>query len=349
MSWINNKTLFLGIILLSFYLFFYIFSSICFPFVAGFILAYIFVPIIDFLSKKINRSFICLVLALCSVSIFIMAGFELIPRLKHYILHLANHLPAYCDNFATFINQMFEYDNAISYHNEIESIKMEIQKYLDQKIYITASILGRLMSQKNTIVEFFSFFIIMPISFFYFARDWESISSKIYDFIPLRQHHLVNESFSIIRKSLFRFFHAQFYVVAILSTYYASILLIVNLHHPVFLGILSGLFSFIPFIGAILSGFIVIFVSIPYLTMVKFYIIIASYFLGQLIEGYFLSPKFVGKRTGLHPIWILFSFYAGYQTLGVIGVLIAIPVVAICRSLINLYIIKFHASQAYKQ
>ncbi len=349
MNWINNKTLLFGIIVISFLLFFYTFSSICFPFIVGFILAYIFVPTIDFISRQINRTFVCFILTILFISIFIMAGLELIPRLKQYILHIADNLPTYYNNFIIFISRLFESENTLSYHNEIASIKTEIQKYFDQKIYITASILGRLVSQKNTIVEFISFFIIMPISFFYFAKDWKSISSKIYDFIPLRQHHLINESFNIIRKSLFRFFHAQFYVVAILSIYYSSVLLLINLHHPIFWGILSGFFSFIPFIGAILSGFIVVFVSIPHLTMTKFYLIIATYFLGQFIEGYFLSPKFVGRKTGLHPLWILFSFFAGYKTLGIVGVLIAIPVIAICRSLINLYIIKFHASQAYKQ
>jgi len=159
----------------------------------------------------------------------------------------------------------------------------------------------------------------------------------------------LNTIFSVIRKSLFSFIHAQCYVVAILSVYYAGVLFVLGIPNSLFLGILSGTFSFIPFIGALLAGFLIIFVSIPYFSLTTLCVFIIAYFIGQIFEGYILSPKFVGTGTGLHPLWILFSFFAGYQLLGVIGVLIAIPVIAIFRGIINLLLPQFHASQVYKQ
>ena len=189
----------------------------------------------------------------------------------------------------------------------------------------------------------------MPISFYYFAKDWNKLSSKIYNIVPMRYHKLVDETFYIMRNSFRKFFHAQFYVVAILFAYYFIFLFIIGIDHYIFFGLLSGLFSFIPFIGAVIACFIVIFFSVGSLTITKLYLLMATYLIGQFIEGYVLSPKFVGKGTGLHPLWILFSFFAGFELLGVIGVLIAIPVVAMFRDLINFYLGKFKASQIYKQ
>lgn len=346
----SSKKSFYIIVLFSVtFLFFYLFSSICFPFAVGFILAYLFMPLIGKFSQKMNRTFLCFILAILSVTIFIIAGFQLLPKLKQYVIYLADTLPTYYDNFSGLVNKIFGTENISQYQSEIDSVKLELQKYFDQKILIAASILKSLVASKNTIASFFSFFIIMPISFFYFARDWELVSTKIYDFIPQRQHVLVNEIFSVIKKSFFKFIKAQIYVVVILSTYYASILFAIGIQHSTWLGMLSGLLSFIPFIGALLAAFVVIFISVPYLTLSKFYLIIVLYFCGQCIEGYILSPKFVGKGTGIHPLWILFSFFAGYQLLGIFGVLIAIPVVSVCRGLINLYISKFKASSIYKQ
>jgi predicted PurR-regulated permease PerM len=93
----------------------------------------------------------------------------------------------------------------------------------------------------------------------------------------------------------------------------------------------------------------VLFISVPTLTLTKLHVILAIYVAGQFIEGYILSPKFVGKRTGLHPLWILFSFFAGIQLGGIMGVLIAIPAAAVIRNLIKFAVHKFKASQAYKQ
>ena len=93
----------------------------------------------------------------------------------------------------------------------------------------------------------------------------------------------------------------------------------------------------------------VIFLSISSLTGTKLCVLLAIYALGQIVEGYILSPKFVGRGTGLHPLWILFAFFAGFKLLNVLGVLISIPVTAMLRDLINFGICKFKASQMYKQ
>jgi predicted PurR-regulated permease PerM len=237
----------------------------------------------------------------------------------------------------------------VAYKSEITSLKLEIQKYLDQKIYIFASIIGEIASKGEIVTKVFSFFVIMPISFFYFLRDWNGMTDFLHNSVPKRQKNTLSEAFGIVRKTFANFFHGLFYVVAILSIYYTALLSAVKMDNCIYLGILSGLFSFIPFIGALFSCILVVFISVPTLTLTKLYVILAVYSAGQILEGYVLSPKFVGKRTGLHPLWILFSFFAGIQLGGVVGVLIAIPLTAVIRNLIKFAMSRFKASQSYKQ
>jgi predicted PurR-regulated permease PerM len=346
---LNGRAVFWAIVLLLSFLFLHTFSGICFPFAVGFVLAYLCAPFVNALSKSVNRTLISAVLAVGSVCIFIVAGVELLPRLKEYLSLVAHNAPSYCDRFISFLDRTFSSVNIVEYKSEIASVKLEIQKYLDQKIYIFASILGEIASKREMITNFFSFFVIMPISFFYFLRDWNNMTRYVYSCVPNRQKNAVLEASGIIRKTFSNFFRGQFYVVAILSVYYSLFLSLVGLENCVYLGILSGLFSFIPFIGAMFSCVLAIFISVPTLTLTKLYIIAIIYALGQFIEGYILSPKFVGKRTGLHPLWILFSFFAGIQLGGIVGVLVAIPLAAVFRNLIKFTMSKFKASQAYKQ
>ena len=350
MNYANNKKLFLfGFVFIGIASFFYAFSDILFPFVFGFVLAYLFAPAIKFSSKYCSRSVASFVLVGLFIALFVSAGLVFIPKIKEYLSYIADNLPVYYENFVKFSDQFILSEAMVPYQNEIEGLKQELQKYSNQKLLILTSVLREIVSQKNTIAGWMSFCVIAPISFYYFAKDWEKLSGTVYDIVPKRQRETVTQIFLIIRKSFRRFFHAQFYVVGILFAYYSALLWLIKIDHCLFFGILSGLLSFIPFIGAVIACFIVIFLSVSCLNIPRLGVLIASYALGQILEGYILSPKLVGRRTGLHPLWILFSFFAGFKLLGILGVLISIPVTAMLRDLINFGVCNYKSSQLYKQ
>lgn len=344
-----TKIIFTICVLLGCGLFIYLFSGVCFPFIVGFILAYLCEPIVSSCEKYISRTLFSLFLALCSVCLFILIGYKILPYIKDYIEILVTEAPACYDKFMDFLNNSLSSTSLESYQPEIAKIKSEIQRYLDQKAYIVVSVIKNVVLKRDSITSFFSFFVIMPISFFYFLKDWNSFVDSVYKCIPNRQKKLLTEIFSIVRDSFLKFFHGQFYVVIFLSLYYSVLLRWVGVPGWIGLGCISGLFSFIPFIGALFSFAFVLFVSVPVLTLMKVYAIFSIYLIGQFVEGYVLSPKFVGRKTGLHPLWILFSFFAGIQLLGVLGVLIAIPLTAVIRNLMKFFVDKFVATQSYKQ
>jgi predicted PurR-regulated permease PerM len=81
----------------------------------------------------------------------------------------------------------------------------------------------------------------------------------------------------------------------------------------------------------------------------EFCAVIAAIFAGgQFIEGNFLTPKLVGDRVGLHPLWIMFALMAGGSLLGILGMLIAVPVTAIIGVLISFAIAQYKSSAIYK-
>ncbi|MDR2107304.1 MAG: AI-2E family transporter [Holosporaceae bacterium] len=349
MRFLNGRFIFWAVVISSFILFFLSFSGVCFPFAVGFVLAYLCTPFTNEVSRYVNRTLISFALTIGLVCVFIWAGVELIPRLKEYLLFIANNAPACYDRLAAFLEKAFPFLDLGEYKSEIALLKGEIQKYLDRKVYIWASVLEQIASKRDIIAAFFSFFVTMPISFFYFLRDWNRMTEYMEKCVPVRHKQAVIKTFTIIRITFVKFFRGQLYVVAILSCCYIIVLRVISVNNSIFLGILSGMFSFIPFIGALFSCLLVIFMSAPMLTLTKLYVIIATYLAGQVLEGYILSPRFVGKRIGLHPLWILFSFFAGLQAGGIIGVLIAIPLAAVIRNLAGFTMRKFKGSQAYKQ
>lgn len=344
---INSRSVFWIFIVSTFLAFFFLFSDISFPFLFGFSLAYCFIPCVDFLSKYINRAFVSAIITIMIITIFVIAVIGLIPKLKECILLISSNIQEYGTDFLSLLSDPLSFFNIGQ--EDVASFENEIHRYFEKKIHILASIVGEIASKRDRISSFFSFFIVMPISFFYFLRDWNLMTSIVHKCLPFRDRVIYKEITGIVRKTLSNFFQGQFCVVAALSIYYSFFLGIIGIESYEILGIVSGLFSFIPLIGAMFSFVLVVLISVPILTIPMIYGLLFIYFVGPFIEGYVLYPKFVGKKTGLHPLWIIFSFFAGIKLQGIIGVLISIPSAAIIRSLIGFSIDKFVLTQSYKK
>jgi predicted PurR-regulated permease PerM len=116
-------------------------------------------------------------------------------------------------------------------------------------------------------------------------------------------------------------------------------------------GLLAGLISFIPYVGSI-TGF----VASMGLATVQFgvtdYVMLGLtaglFILGQAIEGNFLTPKLVGERVGLHPVWVIFALLAGGALFGFLGVMLAVPVAAAIGVLARFGMKQYLASPLYK-
>ena len=114
------------------------------------------------------------------------------------------------------------------------------------------------------------------------------------------------------------------------------------------IGVFTGLAMFVPYVGfgiglvlALVAGFLE-FASVKALVMVG-----AVYGSGQMLEGFYLTPRFVGERIGLHPLSVIFALLAFGQLLGFVGVLIALPASAVLLVAVRRMRSGYLASQLY--
>jgi predicted PurR-regulated permease PerM len=129
-----------------------------------------------------------------------------------------------------------------------------------------------------------------------------------------------------------------------MATYYGCGLSLVGLNGGIPLGVFTALMIVIPYIGIAL-GFSLAVIT----TLLQFGVdihmigVLAVYGGGQMIEGFFLTPRLVGERIGLHPVAVLFALLFFGQLFGFFGVLLALPI-----SAVTLVLVKF-AWQRYQQ
>jgi predicted PurR-regulated permease PerM len=139
-------------------------------------------------------------------------------------------------------------------------------------------------------------------------------------------------------------------VCLVLGLYYSLALTLVGLNFGLLIGALSGLITFIPYIGS-LSGLLVatsVAVAQFWPDWIWIVAVIAIFLVGQFVEGNVISPKLVGERVGLHPVWLIFAMFAFGYLFGFVGLLVAVPLAAVAAVLVRFALRRYLVSPLYK-
>lgn len=190
--------------------------------------------------------------------------------------------------------------------------------------------------------------VLVPLLTYFFLRDWDSFVARLSALVPrthaLQVQGLVDESAGMLRA----FMRGQFAVMLIMAVFNAIGLTVVGLNVGILIGVVSGLLSFVPYLGPtalLLAGSIAAMVQFGDWQHLLGVVVVWG--LGQLIESYVITPKLVGDRIGLHPMAVIFAVMAGGVLFGFLGMLLALPVAAVVNVLMRHLLERYTRSTAY--
>jgi predicted PurR-regulated permease PerM len=152
----------------------------------------------------------------------------------------------------------------------------------------------------------------------------------------------------LVSDTLVGFIHGQALVCLILAIYYGVALSAAGLNSGLALGLLIGVLAIIPILG-VTTGFILAagFAVLQYGSWTSILVVIGIFAFGQLVEANVLTPKLVGDRIHLHPVWVIFALFAGGTLYGFVGILLAVPAAAVIGVLIRFALTRYRASNLY--
>ena len=191
---------------------------------------------------------------------------------------------------------------------------------------IVAGVLSGGAAVANTL----SLIIITPVVTFYLLRDWDNIAATVDGWLPRAQAPTIRELASEVDRTLAGFLRGQGTVCLLLGVFYAIGLTVAGLDFGLVIGLIAGLLSFIPYVGSIVG--LLLSVGLAFLQFddwLRVAVVAGIFFVGQALEGNVLTPRLVGGRVGLHPVWVIFAILAGGTLFGFVGVLLAVPVAAV--------------------
>jgi predicted PurR-regulated permease PerM len=201
----------------------------------------------------------------------------------------------------------------------------------------------------KALVSFASVLIVMPVVTFYLIRDWHRMVDRVDSWIPVRQRETVRQLAREIDAAIGGFLRGQFGVCLFLGCYYAVGLMLAGLEFGLLIGLIAGVITFVPYIGSMTGLMIAASVAIAQFwpDWKRITLVIAIFLVGQFIEGNIVSPKFVGERVGLHPVWLIFAMFAFGYLFGFVGLLIAVPLGAAIAVLLRFGLRQYFASPIY--
>ena len=132
--------------------------------------------------------------------------------------------------------------------------------------------------------------------------------------------------------------------------FYALGLMLVGLDYGAIIGLLTGLFSFIPYVGMLVGVAVGLTVAVfQFGAIVPVAMVAAVFALGQFIEGNFLTPRVVGSRIRLHEVWVIFAVLAGTALFGLVGTFLATPVAAVIAVLVRFAVERWRRSDYFRE
>jgi predicted PurR-regulated permease PerM len=172
--------------------------------------------------------------------------------------------------------------------------------------------------------------ILIPVVLFYLLLDWDEVVSRVRALVPPRWRTGVDDFLLECDSVLGQYLRGQLSVMVVLAIYYTVALRLFGLELALPIGVFTGLAICVPYLG---YGFGLVLAMLAGLLQMDPWqaglMIAVVYGLGQLIESFVLTPRLVGERIGLHPLAVIFALLAFGQTLGFVGVLIALPASAV--------------------
>lgn len=328
-------------------------NDILLPFVVGMAVAYFLDPIVVRL-QRLGLSRTGATTAVTIAAALLAAGLAtaILPPLFGEVQTLVAKAPEYVVQAVTRLQPLIEpLRQRLGLPSlSLQDLQSEATQWAGQALGVAGSMAGGIARKGFAFINLLALVFLTPVVTFYLLRDWEKVVAAIDGALPLDQAETIRGLVAESNAAIAGYVRGQALVCISLGTIYAIGLMLVGLQFGLIIGLIAGAISFIPFVGTFVGGVMAVGMALAqfppdWMGVAK---VAAVFLFGQTMEGNVLSPKLVGDRVGLHPVWIMFALLAGGSLFGFVGVLLAVPVAAVIGVLVRFLLRRYRQSRIYR-
>lgn len=316
------------------------FSGVLWPLAVAGIAAMILRPVVEILEKRTRLSRLGAVITLYGSVVLLAAGALVLitPSLVEQILAFIAYVPEFWKNALAYLQQHYPEWVAVGRRQlENDYIRRAVDGLLEEAKQLTTHAIPSLRSAGSGVMGLFGFIThlaVVPIYLFFFLLSNGEPTKDLDKQLPFLKPELRSDVVFLIREFIsivVAFFRGQLLIGLIMGALLALGFSIVGLKFGLIIGLLLGVLNIVPYLGTIIGLSIALPLALLQpgggVPLVGFVLLV--FVIVQNIEGWFLTPKIMSDRTGLHPVAIIVSiFFWGTALNGILGMVLAIPLSA---------------------
>ncbi|MBS1185811.1 MAG: phosphoribosylaminoimidazole-succinocarboxamide synthetase, partial [Proteobacteria bacterium] len=298
------------------------------PFLAGALLAYMFDPLVGRLEARgIPRATgTTVVIVLTGLGVFALLLVAL-PLFQGQFAELSQRVPAALDLLQTRFLPWLQQSFGITIDTDLGTLKTWLTEQATQN---SAAWLPTLQTGALAVVGVLANLLLIPVVMFYLLKDWNVMVARVAALTPRAWMGTVTRVARAMDAVVGEFLRGQMAVMLALALYYTLALWAAGLDYALPIGILTGVLSFVPFLGFGLGMILALLVALlQFSDWTGVAWVAGIYLAGQVLESYVFTPRLVGERVGLHPVAVIFALAAFGQLFGFVGLLLAVPLAAV--------------------
>ncbi|HZT49311.1 MAG TPA: AI-2E family transporter [Hyphomicrobiaceae bacterium] len=326
-------------------------SDILLPFVTAIVAAYFLNPIADRLERLgLKRLWAAILIVGVGAVLLALALVVLVPVLANQVRQLLTALPAETERFKALAERLGQDWLGPSFPSFQVALDRALTDLSQNWAPMVASLMASVWSRGLALVNFVSLLLITPVIVFYLLVDWHPILARLDEALPRDHAATIRRLAGDINDAVAAFIRGQGTICLMLGLFYAVGLSWAGIDYGLLVGLTTGLLAFIPIVGwvtgLIFASGLAIVQSWPDPTpLLKAVGVLVC---GIAVDTAFLSPRFVGQKVGLHPVWMIFALFVFSYLFGIVGTLVAVPLAAAVGVLVRFALKLYLDSPLYK-
>lgn len=297
------------------------------PFIIGFTIAFVLNPLINYVDKYVNKRAISVILIyLAAFAVLILIISLAVPMIYDSISEMFPAFNSGLREIGVFVQNNFNYDisSLTSYIQNIVSEFFNDSTVLDT----TIDVLNQVLVNVTNILIYIILAIYMSNIFHQIRQSIKRITSKIDHHIPT---YLKEIDLSLVQ-------YVKAFFIGAIAQAITTMLMYLLIGHPnwLILGFVSGVSSIIPYVGPIAANCLGLITSLGMGTT-TIIILCLLIFIQSTVMSYVITPKIYSSRIDLGIMWVLFGILSGSSLFGMLGMIIAMPLLVSVKVTYQVY------------
>lgn len=309
------------------------------PFLVGLVIAYLLLPVVQALERRrVPRLVAVLLIYLLFILVITIGLMNAIPLFARQMVELSDDLPRLTKWYHTWMQEWEAHKYFLP-----DSISIGVDRVIIQSQEKMAQGISTLVDNaRNTLGKLLAYAVV-PFIAFYLLKDMREIQQAGMSLLPTKYRKQMLAVFRDVNESLGKYIHGQMIVALAVGVFAYFGYWFIDMPYPFVLASFVCLTNIIPYIGPLIGAAPALVVALTISTKMVLLVLLVNLII-QVVEGNILSPNIVGRSLHLHPLLIIMALLAGEVLGGILGMIVAVPILAACKVVISRLALLYHES-----